>query len=232
MIFLVKKSQGGYKMIAWLLTVFLLFTLTGCGGSGENKEKAKSKEITVTDLAGRTVSVKAPVERVVLAESWDLHEFAAVSGTDFAKRIVGWGNALRLYDKDTYDKFSEKYPDIKNIPEVGDYYTKDFNIEKVVSLNTDLLIFPMFQYDLVKDELPKFEQAGIPKLAGNAECHETRLLRRRDCIQGSPQGIPEASRLGFSEGCSGARIVQRFSWKLFPDLQLCRPPGVCQVVLP
>lgn len=162
MIFLVKKSQGGYKMIAWLLTVFLLFTLTGCGGSGENKEKAKSKEITVTDLAGRTVSVKAPVERVVLAESWDLHEFAAVSGTDFAKRIVGWGNALRLYDKDTYDKFSEKYPDIKNIPEVGDYYTKDFNIEKVVSLNTDLLIFPMFQYDLVKDELPKFEQAGIP----------------------------------------------------------------------
>ena len=148
-------------MIAWLLTVFLLFTLTGCGGSGENKEKAKSEEITVTDLAGRTVLVKAPVERVVLGSSRDLHEFAAVAGTDFIEKIVGWGPDLKRYDKDTYDKFSEKYP-INDIPEVGYYYTEDFSIEKVVSLSPDIVIFPMFQYDLAKDDLPKFEQAGIP----------------------------------------------------------------------
>ena len=157
-----KKSRSGYMMITWLFTVVLLLTLTGCGSSGKNKEEAKSTEITVTDFAGRKVSVKAPVERVVLASSRDLHEFAAVAGTDFIEKIVGWGPDLKPYDKDTYDKFSEKFPEIKDIPEVGYYYTKDFSIEKVVSLNPDLLILPMFQYDLAKGDLTKFEQAGIP----------------------------------------------------------------------
>ncbi len=117
--------------------------------------------INITDLAGRTVSVKVPAERIVLASSRDLHEFAAVAGTDFIKKIVGWGPDLRTYDKDTYDKFSEKCPEIKNIPEVGYYYTKDFSIEKVVSLNPDLIILPMFQYDLAKSDITRFEQAGI-----------------------------------------------------------------------
>jgi iron complex transport system substrate-binding protein len=160
-----KKFQVGFMvqlMATVVLTAVLLLTFAGCGGRGQTKSDAEGKKIAVTDLAGRTVSVKVPAERIVLASSRDLHEFAAVAGTDFIKKIAGWGPDLKRYDKDTYDKFSDKYPDIKNIPEVGYYYTKDFNIEKVVSLNPDVVIIPMFQYDLAKDDLIRFEQAGIP----------------------------------------------------------------------
>ncbi|AAM05551.1 TPA: ABC transporter substrate-binding protein [Methanosarcina acetivorans] len=125
-------------------------------------KSTENNTITVTDLAGRTVSLKVPAERVVLGSSRDLHEFAAVEGENFSNKIVGWGPDLRKSDKDTYDKFGEKYPEIKNIPEVGYYGSQDFSIEKVVSLKPDLVIFPMFDYDRAKDDLSKFEQAGIP----------------------------------------------------------------------
>jgi iron complex transport system substrate-binding protein len=126
------------------------------------KAPTENNTMTVTDLAGRTVSLKVPAERVVLGSSRDLHEFAAIEGENFSKKIVGWGTDLRTSDKDTYDKFSEKYPEIKNIPEVGYYGNQDFSIEKIISLNPDLVILPMFDYDLAKDDLIKFEQAGIP----------------------------------------------------------------------
>lgn len=148
------------SLLALVLVVLVGLFTAGC--KQQQASKLEKNTVTVTDLAGRTVSVKVPVERVVLASSRDLHEFAAVAGTDFIKKIVGWGPDLRNSDKDTYDKFSEKYPEIKNIPEVGYYGNQDFSIEKVVSLNPDLIIFPMYQYDQAKGDLTRFEQAGIP----------------------------------------------------------------------
>ena len=40
-------------VITLVLVSVLLFTLTGCGGSGQNEKVDEKKEITVTDFAGR-----------------------------------------------------------------------------------------------------------------------------------------------------------------------------------
>ncbi|WP_269851614.1 hypothetical protein [Methanosarcina horonobensis] len=59
--------------------------------SGSSEKLTENNIITVTDLAGRSVSLKVPVERVILGSSRDLHEFAAIEGEDFSRKIVGWG---------------------------------------------------------------------------------------------------------------------------------------------
>ncbi|AKB83563.1 periplasmic binding protein [Methanosarcina barkeri 3] len=126
------------------------------------KKPTENNTITVTDLAGRTVSLKVPAERVVLGSSRDLHEFAAIEGENFSKKIVGWGPDLKDTDKDTYDKFKEKYPEIENIPDVGSFSKGTFSVEKVVSLNPDLFTIPLWDYEKAKDDIERLEQAGIP----------------------------------------------------------------------
>lgn len=130
--------------------------------SGSPEKSTENNTITVTDFAGRNVSLKVPVERVVLGSSRDLHEFAAIEGEDFSKKIVGWGPDLKDTDKDTYDKFKEKYPEIENIPDVGSFSKGTFSVEKVVSLNPDLVTIPLWDYEKAKEDIKKLEQAGIP----------------------------------------------------------------------
>lgn len=153
-----KKIWVGITVMVVVLLMIVGFI--GCAQKPVVQEKKDT--ITVTDIAGRKVSVKVPVERVVLGSSRDLHEFAAVVGPDFSKKIVGWGPDLRTADNDTFKKFADKYPEIKDIPEVGYYGNQNFSIEKVVSLDPDLIIFTMFDYDSSKSDLTRFEQAGIP----------------------------------------------------------------------
>ncbi len=125
------------------------------------------KTIMVTDLAGRQVTVKVPVERLVLASSRHTHEFVAVEGGEKPfKKIIGWGPDLKEYDRDTYNKYIEKFPEIENIPDVGYHYKGTFSVEKVIALKPDVVIFPLWLVDNedVKSDINKLEKAGIPSI--------------------------------------------------------------------
>ena len=58
------------KFMAYLATVFLLIVsmfIAACGGPSETKKDMaqNSKPIEITDVTGRTVTLKKPAERVV-----------------------------------------------------------------------------------------------------------------------------------------------------------------------
>lgn len=125
----------------------------------------EERELTVLDLGNRTVTINMPVERVVLASARSLLEFVAVEGGENPfKRIVGWGPDLKAYDRDTYDKYAEKFPEIETIPEVGYHYTGTFSVEKVITLDPDVVLFPFWiaNYEGVDDDINKLKEAGIP----------------------------------------------------------------------
>lgn len=77
-----------------------------------------AKTTKITDLAGRTVDVKCPVDRIVLGSARYLHEFAAVGGKEVLDKIVGWGSDLEKYDMDTYMKYTAAFPKLTKIPDV------------------------------------------------------------------------------------------------------------------
>ncbi|HHU79488.1 MAG TPA: ABC transporter substrate-binding protein [Clostridiales bacterium] len=142
----------------------MAFTVPGCvtkGGTGD-----QTKTITVTDMEGRSVTVKAPVERIVLMESSKTHELAAIDGAGIVDKIVGWDNDFKDNAGDGYVKFVEKYPELANIPNVGSLDDNTFSVEKVIALNPDVVIMHNWEFmwsgDATKEALARLEQAGIP----------------------------------------------------------------------
>jgi iron complex transport system substrate-binding protein len=155
------NKKNGWTLFVSLMVVTVLF-LSCAGFVSASDTTGAKKEITLTDMVGRTVSVQVPVERVILGSSRDLHEIAALRGDEFLKNIVGMGPDLKNWDYDTYMKMKETYPEIDNIPDVGYFYSGTFSVEKAVSLNPDVVIIPAFAREVSKSDVEKLEAAGIP----------------------------------------------------------------------
>lgn len=148
--------------------VFAIVLTTGCSSAtnndGGNGNVQTPSTIIITDMVGREVSVEVPVERIVLASARHLHEFAAVGGAEVIDQIVGWGSDLNLYDQDTYLKYQEAFPQIGSITDIGYHYKGTFSVEAVVSLQPDVVVFPLWLVDEegVADDIFKLEKAKIP----------------------------------------------------------------------
>jgi iron complex transport system substrate-binding protein len=127
-----------------------------------------SSTVTVVDFHGRSVTLKTPVERIILLESSITQQIAAILGADFATKIVGWDASFKKQAGDGYAKFVEKFPQLQDIPEVGSMYEGTMNVEKVIVLKPDVVIAHegMFVWggDATKTALARLEQAGVPVL--------------------------------------------------------------------
>jgi len=139
--------------------------ISGCTATGGLGDGAQ--EITVVDMVGRSVTLNAPVERIVLMESSKTLELAALEGKDFtADEIVGWDNDFKDNAGDGYAKFLEKYPKLADVPNVGSLDDNTFSVEKVTSLKPDVVIMHnwelMWDGEATNDALSKLEQAGVP----------------------------------------------------------------------
>ncbi|AKB59509.1 periplasmic binding protein [Methanosarcina barkeri 227] len=151
-------------ILAIILIVFLTFLVSGCITNGSTDDQVKT--ITVTDMEGRSVTLKYPVERFVLMDSTCTAEFSSVYGEGFDSKIVGWDNYLRENSGDMYEKYVEKFPTMAEIPDVGSLDDNTFNAEKVIALNPDVVIMPNWEFmwngDATKEALARMDQAGIP----------------------------------------------------------------------
>jgi len=151
--------------IAILVVVAIGFFVYG-NAFGKPAESTEKSGMTITDMAGRTVTLNAPVERIVLTESSKTAELAAIAGDGFAEKIVGWDSDIKRNAGDEYTVFVAKYPQLADIPDVGWLDDGTFSTEKVISLKPDVVIMHNFQFmwagDATADALTKLELAGIP----------------------------------------------------------------------
>lgn len=149
-------------ILAIILMIYIAFTVSGCV---TNSTIDQSKIITVTDMEGRSVTLKAPIERIVLMESSKTMELAAIDG-NIADKIVGWDNDFKANAGDGYAKFVEKYPKLVDVADVGSLDDNTFSVEKVISLKPDVVIMHNWEFmwygDATNDALAKLTRAGIP----------------------------------------------------------------------
>jgi iron complex transport system substrate-binding protein len=122
--------------------------------------------ITVTDVIGRTVTVNAPVERVILAEGRQTYIVASLDTEDPFRRVVGWGDDLRTADYDSYVKYREKFPHLADITVFGSPQSGSFSIEKAVELQPDVVTFSLDSYGAARDSglIDTLAKAGIPSV--------------------------------------------------------------------
>ena len=122
--------------------------------------KEEKKTIVITDLVGRQVEVKVPVERVVLL--YGLEDYAAVGGKEALDKLVGVNSwRYKKYRPDWWQYWVENYPRIKELPDVGQP-GKSFKVEEVIKLKPDVVIADASMYKHMKEDIKRLEAAGIP----------------------------------------------------------------------
>lgn len=125
---------------------------------------SRAATVTVTDVVGRSVQVKKPVERMILGEARQLYLVAALEPEDPFKRIVAWPDDLRTADFDAYEKYRARFPKLAEIPVVGNPAAGQLSAEKAIELKPDVFVlnFDSYQRSLESGLIDQLARAGIP----------------------------------------------------------------------
>ncbi len=138
---------------------FLPIDFSGTWAVSLESPKAE-RTVRLTDLAGRVVEVRVPVERVVLL--YGLEEYAAVGGEDALHKLVGLNSwRYQKYRPDWWQGWVENYPWIAELPDVGQP-GKTFEVEQVLRLMPDVVIADRSMLKYMDEDLKRLEKAGIP----------------------------------------------------------------------
>lgn len=146
-----------------------MLLLSACGSpdspaSSSVDAASQNGEMTVTDLAGRKVTLKTPVRRMILGEGRQLYIIAILDRDNPFERIAGWQDDLIKNDLDSYDKYKAKFPQAAGVPIVGDPGSGEFSVEKAIALKPDVLILSLDDYQGARDAgtIDSLARAGIP----------------------------------------------------------------------
>ena len=149
---IVRLKRIATKLIPTLLALGMLAT------------PAAAEPVTVTDLAGRMVTLPGPAKRIVLAQGRQLNGLGLLH-PDPISLLAGWGSDHKRQNPDAYARYAAKFPAIETVPTVGDGGTQDgFSFEKAVSLAPDLVILSQSLAGTRRgpgDLVARFEAAGI-----------------------------------------------------------------------
>ncbi|MCK9551566.1 ABC transporter substrate-binding protein [Aquamicrobium sp.] len=118
---------------------------------------ATATGISITDQAGRRVTLAEPARRIVLSEGSDMIGLALIDPQPVA-RVVAW-NLARI-DADTMASFRATAPAIDAIAVLKGTWAGGFPVERVIALEPDLvLLHPYYAND--RSVVDKLEAAGI-----------------------------------------------------------------------
>lgn len=109
--------------------------------------------ITVVDQLGRTVEVKKNPQRIIDIQH---HSMVMMLELGLEDRMIGVMNG---YVKSLGEYMDKYYPELASLPAPGDL--KELNIEEIVSLEPDLVIFA---HQLPEEYVTQLEEAGIPAI--------------------------------------------------------------------
>jgi iron complex transport system substrate-binding protein len=120
--------------------------------------------VRITDITGRTVTVRAPVERMIMGEGRQGYLVAALDKENPFGRVVGWRDDLKKADLDGYNLYAQRFPQIARIPTFGGWKDGAFDIEQVISLRPDVVVMNLESKVAIDDGglIGKLERVGIP----------------------------------------------------------------------
>lgn len=123
-----------------------------------------AEALSVTDVLGRKVEVSGNAQRVVLGEGRLFFALALLDRDNPFQRVVGWQNDVRLLDPHTFDVYAQRFPQVKQIPLIGQASEQSVSAEQILALKPDLAVFSIAgegptQHSPIADILAA---AGVP----------------------------------------------------------------------
>ncbi|WP_410218179.1 ABC transporter substrate-binding protein [Paracoccus sp. (in: a-proteobacteria)] len=144
-------------MCVRLLTLSAAFAVVGT-------LHAAADPVTITDVAGREVTVEAPAERIILGEGRQIYLLGVLERDDPFARVVGWREDLLQADPDTYAAYAEKFPQLRDLPTFGGFKDGTFDVEQAASLKPDVVLMNLEARAATEDAGydDKLAKLGIP----------------------------------------------------------------------
>ena len=115
-------------------------------------------QITVTDVAGRTVTLAAPAKRIVIDDGRYLVALALIHD-DPVSLLAAWPRDIHRIGPAYYQQFAEKFPQIETLKQTSSS-AGNLSVEQVLAAEPDLAIFSL-QSQPSADEISQIERAGI-----------------------------------------------------------------------
>lgn len=115
---------------------------------------------TLNDVLDREVTFNAPAQRVIVG--FYPEDYMAI-GTEAAyDKVVGMSKYIWQARSANWEMYTQHRPSLADIPGIGRVDTKTFSVEKVISLNPDLIMLADWQFKGLGADVDRLEQAGIP----------------------------------------------------------------------
>ncbi len=123
--------------------------------------EALAEQKTITDVIGRQVKVDLPAKRVVLGFYFE--DYMAVGGEKAYDSVVGISREAWVGKVPANWKMHLAHrPSLADIADVGEVDTQTFSVEKVLSLNPDLVILADWQYKALGLDADRLVEQGVP----------------------------------------------------------------------
>jgi ABC-type Fe3+-hydroxamate transport system substrate-binding protein len=125
------------------------------------------------DAIGRTITLKAPAERIVLGFNYE--EFTAIAGPAGWDRVVGFARTLWTdWRPSIFKRYLVPIPRLAGLPDVGNTDDNSFSLEKVLALRPDLVVMAEWSFSTLGPQVAQLEALGIPVMVidYNAEIPE------------------------------------------------------------
>lgn len=144
-------------LLVTILSVSLILSMPGV-----TKQGKEVSEITVTDSAGRTVTVPHPPKRVVVTFRQGLELLRAVGVSE--DRIVGVESLVQSSGKGRFGvNYKAFFPEYQDKPTVGLIWEP--NVERIITLNPDLVVLIYGRrFSPLTPYREKLNKAGIPTI--------------------------------------------------------------------
>lgn len=201
------------KFFTLVVSAFMSITLlAGCASNGTTTATTSPTastetptEVTITDHAGRTVTVPTNPEKVAILSILPLPSMLTIY-LDSPKSIVAMEPGSMNAAKNSV--LSELYPDILNVS-TNIMDGSDVNIESLISLNPDVVFYNAGN----KSEQEKLENAGLCAVGVSP------TKWKYDCIETYNQWMALLDQIYPSHASNRADLVNQYSTKKYEEIQ-------------
>ena len=147
--------------------------------------KPPRREVVVTDVLGRRITLKVPAERI--AVMYGLEDLVAVGGEEALSKLVALNSfRYRKWRPDWWVAWTSHYPWLSRLPNTGQP-GHGFNLEAILETHPDVVIAAAFMYKGMADSgaLEKLEKAGIPVVFIDFVPHTTNVTAHLEAVKRS-----------------------------------------------
>jgi iron complex transport system substrate-binding protein len=119
--------------------------------------RATEYPVTVTDTAGRTVTITQKPTRVALQDGRDINMMALLDRDDPFARVVIWNNFISRVDAGRWQILRKRWPNAAAIPDMGFADDGQINLEELLASKPQLVIAQ-------RHVMGAFQAAGIDRI--------------------------------------------------------------------